>query len=131
MLEIKELYGVEVIVHIKAMGDNRTPGGVLMPTKIPEWLEATVILVGKECKKGLIEGDVVIIDRTTYNESPNLSKSQFNFPSMDNGEFKIMTEYRIVMKVSSKKESILAPVLNPDTIDNVSESVKSVQRQDL
>lgn len=120
MQQIEELYGVEVIVHIKAMGDNRTPGGVLLPTKLPDWIEATVIAVGTDCKKGLSKGDIVIIDKNTYNESPNLTKSQFEFPKMDVGEFKILTEYRIVMKIK--------PQLNLEFVPGVD---NTIQRKDL
>jgi co-chaperonin GroES (HSP10) len=98
MLEIESLYGVEVIVHFEALGQRKSPGGVLLPQLNPDWMEATVIAVGSECKKGLKVGDHVIINKQIYNESPVLSSNQFKFPTMPKGEFKIMTEYLIAMK---------------------------------
>ena len=101
MLEINELYGVEVIVHIDKQATDQVINGLIQPKQLPDWIEATVIQTGNECKKGLKMGDNVIIDKTCYQESPILPKSQFDFPLFEDGTFHIMTEYRIVMKVQA------------------------------
>ena len=106
MSEIEQLYGVEVILHFEAISSEQVVNGLIQPKKTPDWLEATVIKTGIECKKELSTGDKVIVAKTFYNEAPLIPKYQFDLPVMPNGEFKVLTEHLILMKIKSKNTTI-------------------------
>lgn len=101
MAQIETLYGIEVIVHFPAPTEQKIKG-IIQAAKLPEWVEGVVIRTGVDCRKGLKVGDIVVVSQDAYHESPLLPKSQFDFPTMPLGGFRIMTEHRIAMKIGGE-----------------------------
>lgn len=98
MSKIETLYGIEVIVHFPAPTEKKV-NGLIQAAKLEEWVEGVVIRTGIDCKKDLKMGDIVIVSKELYLQSPVVPKSQFDLPVMELGDFRIMTEHCIAMKL--------------------------------
>lgn len=66
---------------------------------VPNWVEGIIEVVGEECQKGLSKGDVVIVNKDRYLASPIITRKQFNLPTIESGEYRIVVEYDIAVLV--------------------------------